>query len=150
MSAPVRRSAVATMTMVSARRGGNGDVGVSRNSATAKIQTARSIIKFVVATGCHPSKNGHSDSAMAKLVKTKLPRVTELDDGRYAIDIEPGVCILFSRDGDLCKVEIALSRDSSEQQQERAAQSWLNSNPARAAIRLAARRVRRRKRWPTD
>jgi hypothetical protein len=48
-------------------------------------------------------------------MKAKLPRVVQLDDGRYAIDIEPGVTILFSRDGDLCKVEIALSRGRSEQ-----------------------------------
>jgi hypothetical protein len=54
-------------------------------------------------------------------VQARLPRVTELDDGRYVIDIEPGVSILFSRDGDLCKVEIALSRDNSEQHQEQAA-----------------------------
>jgi hypothetical protein len=59
---------------------------------------------------------------MAKqLVKAKLPRVVQLDDGRYAIDIEPGVSILFSRDGDLRKVEIALSRGSSDQQQQEAA-----------------------------
>lgn len=50
-----------------------------------------------------------------QLMKAKLPRVVQLDDGRYAIDIEPGVTILFSRDGDLCKVEIALSRGRSEQ-----------------------------------
>jgi hypothetical protein len=48
------------------------------------------------------------------LVKAKLRRVVELDDGRC------GVSILFSRDGDLCKVEIALSRGSSDQQQKAA------------------------------
>jgi hypothetical protein len=34
---------------------------------------------------------------------------------------QSGLSILFTRDGDLCEVEIALSRDSSEQPREKAA-----------------------------
>jgi hypothetical protein len=37
---------------------------------------------------------------MAKRLKSKLPRVSQLDDGGYAIDVEPGICITFQRDGE--------------------------------------------------
>jgi hypothetical protein len=57
-------------------------------------------------------------NSMAKQLMTPtLPRISEICDGRIVIDIEPGLSILFTRDGDLCKVEIALSRDGPEQQQ---------------------------------
>jgi hypothetical protein len=59
---------------------------------------------------------------MAKQLMTPtLPRISEICDGRIVIDIEPGLSILFTRDGDLCKVEIALSRNGAEQHQEKAA-----------------------------
>jgi hypothetical protein len=55
---------------------------------------------------------------MAKQLMTPtLPRISEICDGRIVIDVEPGLSILFTRDGDLCRVEIMLSRDSTEQQQ---------------------------------
>jgi hypothetical protein len=47
---------------------------------------------------------------MAKL-KNTFPRITELDDGRIAIDVEPGTCILWKRDSDHhCSVEVVLTK----------------------------------------
>ena len=39
----------------------------------------------------------------------QLPRITKLDDGRLAIDVERGIRILFHRgENDQCSVEIEL------------------------------------------
>ena len=47
---------------------------------------------------------------MAKL-KNTFPRITELDDGRIAIDVQPGTCILWKRDSDdHCSVEVVLTK----------------------------------------
>jgi hypothetical protein len=47
-------------------------------------------------------------------LETGLPRITELADG-YAIRVEPGICILFHRIGDSCRVEIVLSEQGQNQ-----------------------------------
>jgi hypothetical protein len=46
---------------------------------------------------------------MAKRLKSKLPKVSRLDDGRLAIDVERGTRILYWRGQDnQCFVEIEL------------------------------------------
>jgi hypothetical protein len=56
-----------------------------------------------------------------QLMTPTLPRILEICDGRIVIDIEPGLSILFTRDVDLCKVEIALSRNGAERLQKKVA-----------------------------
>jgi hypothetical protein len=58
---------------------------------------------------------------MVKQLKATLPRISEICDGRIVIDVEPGLSILFTRDGDLCKVEIALSHNGAERLQKKVA-----------------------------
>jgi len=48
---------------------------------------------------------------MANKLKNTFPRITELDDGRIAIDVELGTTILWKReDDDHCSVEVVLTK----------------------------------------
>jgi hypothetical protein len=69
----------------------------------------------MIRTTCTRRTRRRSESdRMAKLKNTlrgAFPRITELDDGRVAIDVEPGTCILWKRDSDHhCSVEVVLTK----------------------------------------
>lgn len=75
-------------------------------------------------------------------LKTKLPRVTELDDGRYAFDVEPRIRILFWREGDRCRVKVEIGQPSEHAGKDGRWQTGMRKAigyQARAPIRAAGR-----------